>query len=220
MAKIGKHAQAKKYKELREKQALANRMIKRARVYLKPEHKALKNLKAKKKQFYNTRGIKSPAQLSFVSLSRKDLKAYERLLDSIINDTYLNEEKYNNFKSKREQQFRDMGVEDVDMAVEVLESDVVADLIALGLSPSKDIMPVLAQYEQSGFGINEFLSMCHLFMNEINTDNATIDDFFVFADYYIQMNNDFMRRVQWGEYEVEQWNDYLNEYYVAGRWDE
>ena len=98
MAKIGKHAQAKKYKELREKQALANQMINRARGYLKPEHKALKNLKAKKKQFYNTRVLKSPAQLSFKNLSRSDLQAYERLLDSIINDTYLNEEKYNKHK--------------------------------------------------------------------------------------------------------------------------
>lgn len=219
MAKIGKHAQAKKYKELREKQKLANRMIKRARGYLKPDHKALKNLKAKKKQFYNTRGLKSPAQLSFKNLTRSDLKAYERLLDSIINDTYLNEEKYNKHKSKQEQQFHDMGVDDVESAIEVLESDIINDLIALGLTPS-DIIAVIGEYQSRGIDMNEFIIMCKLFLSEINADNMTVDDFFVFADYYLNLRDDFERRVDMGEYEQNEFEDYLHEYYnTANVWD-
>lgn len=220
MAKIGKHAQAKKYKELREKQRVANAMIRRAKEYLKPEHNALKNLKAKKKQFYNTRGLKASAQLSFKNLSRKDLKAYERLLDSIIENTYLNEEKYNKHKQKQEQQFRDMGIDDIETATEVIEEDIIKDLIALGLSPSKDIYPVMADYFNRGFDKNEFILMCKFFMSEINSDNMTIDDFFVFADYFMNLYDDFNARVDMGEYKQSEFADYVEEYYnYENAWD-
>lgn len=219
MAKIGKHAQAKKYKELREKQRVANAMIRRAKEYLKPEHKALKNLKAKKKQFYNTRGLKAPAQLSFKNLSRQDLKAYERLLDSIINDTYLNEEKYNKHKAKQEQQFHDMGVTNVEQAVEVLESDIVQDLINLGLSPS-DIIAIIGEYQSRGFDMNDFITMCHFFMSEVNADNMTVDDFFVYADYFMNLYDDFNARVDMGEYERDEFAEYVEEYYnYENVWD-
>lgn len=212
--KIGKHSQAKKYKELREKQAIANRMIRRAKEYLKPDHKALKNLKAKKRQFYNTRGIRTPSLLSFKSLTRQDLKAYERLLDSIINDTYLNEEKYNRHRERQEEQFRDMGVDDMDSAIEVLESDIVQDLINLGLSPS-DIIAIIGEYQARGFDVNDFITMCKFFMSEVNSDNMTIDDFFVYADYFMDLYDDFNARVDMGEYAQNEFKEYVEEYYNA-----
>lgn len=216
MAKIGKHAQAKKYKELREKQALANRMIKHAKGYLKPEHKALKQLKAKKKQFYNTRGIKSPAQLSFVSLSRADLKAYERLLDSIINDTYLNEEKYKKHKEKMRGIFaQSLNGTNADEFEEFVESDIFEELVNMGLDPYI-IREVYGEMTSTGYSVDDFMLMCSYFQRFVNDGNITLDSFFEFALDFENYLQDFNTRVDNGEYNANEFDDYFEEYYTGG----
>lgn len=220
MARIGKHAQAKKYKELREKQATANRIIKRAKEFLPADHKALKQLKAKKKQFYNSRGLKAPAMLSFKNLQRKDLKAYEHLLDSIINNTYLNEEKYNKHRQKQEQSFHDKGIKDVESAIEILESDIIQDLYNLGLTPS-DVVAMIGEYDKRGLGVDDFIFMCKMFLNEVNAGNRTVDEFFIFGDYFINLYEDFENRQRNGEYNADEFSDYFYEYYNSNNvgWD-
>lgn len=216
MAKIGKHAQAKKYKELREKQELANRMIKRARGYLKPDHKALKNLKAKKKQFYNTRGLKSPAQLSFKNLTRSDLKAYERLLDSIINDTYLNEEKYKKHKEKMRGIFaQSLNGTNAGEFDEFVESDIFEELVNMGLNPYI-IREVYGEMYDAGYSVDDFMLMCSYFQRFVNDGNITLDSFFEFATEFEDYLQDFNTRVDNGEYNAGEFEEYFEEYYTGG----
>lgn len=210
--KIGKRTKAKKYANLRKKQALVNWMIKNSHTYLKPNHKAYKELRAKKKAFYNKRGVKAPAQFSFKSLQTKDLKAYEELLDSIIEgSTWFNEEKYDDFVEKTKERLKDEGIEDVEDAMSIFDHDIVNDLVHAGIPPS-DLMSL---YERGvnlyNMDINDFISMLKDFVDE-NGDNTTVEDFFAFAYLWQERFNDFKQRVDAGEYLPNEFKEFKEEY--------
>lgn len=217
--KIGKRVNAKKYKALREKQKQVNAMLSEAKARLKEDHRSIKTTKKKIAQFYHSRGLKVPARLSFKSLSTKDLKAYENLLDSILNDTFINKEKYEDFKEKMRDNFKEQFGDDFDSEEElfdfmdILESPIVKNLLDLGMSPS-DFVELYQDYVAEGISDEEFLKMLADFNRDLN-DDYTVDQFFVYAETWIDYYLDYKDHgKEWG---FDNWRDYKDEYFIVER---
>lgn len=220
MAKLGKRAKAKKYASLRNKQAQANKMIREARGRLKSGHQALDRLSDHKKTFYNKRGLKSVGQLSFKNLEAKDLEAYETLLDSILNDTYINKDKYEKHEEKMKERIKEwFGDDEVDGAVidefnEALEGDVFNDLLSLQLPPS-ELATLENEFIISGLTTEDFYNMVKSF----DPKNNTINDFFVYANDYAEelvkervMKERFDREVEVGMWGADEYELFKEEY--------
>lgn len=189
--KVGKRVKAKKYEALREKQARANALVLESRKRLKPNHKALKTVSKMKTNFYNKRGVKSSGRLSFKNLDTKDLKAYETLLDAIIseqeNNVYLNPARYNNLREKmtdifnEQWQKKNVTVEDL---IDIVESDVVAQLKALGIV-YKEVFDKFRDYNT--LTTDDVIEALDRFLKGYEDKHVTADDFLVFADDYIDL---------------------------------
>lgn len=213
--KIGKRVKAKKYKPLREKQATANAMLKEAKGRLKEDHRNIKNTKKKIAQFYHTRGLKVPSRLSFKSLETKDLKAYENLLDSIINDTFINKEKYDKYRDKMEENFKEQFGDELDEDemvdfLNIMNHPIVKDLLDLGMSPS-DFVELYQEFINDGLSDKEFLIMLGDFARELGEDYL-VDDFFNYAEEWKETYEDFKDHgEEWG---FTSWEDYREEYLI------
>lgn len=213
--KIGKRVKAKKYKPLREKQATANAMLKEAKGRLKEDHRNIKNTKKKIAQFYHSRGLKVPARLSFKPLSTKDLKAYNNLLDSIINDTFINKEKYDKFREKMEENFKEQfgdELEEEEMTdfLNIMEHSIVKDLLELGMSPS-DFVELYQEFINDGLSDEEFLILLGDFTRELG-DDYLVDDFFNYAKEWKEKYDEFQDHgEEWG---FVSWDDYREEYLI------
>lgn len=213
--KIGKRVKAKKYKTLREKQATANAMLKEAKGRLKEDHRNIKSTKKKIAQFYHSRGLKVPSRLSFKSLSTKDLKAYNNLLDSIINDTFINKEKYDKYRDKMEENFKEqfgdeLNEEDMVDFLNIMNHPIVKDLLDLGMSPS-DFVELYQEFINDGLSDKEFLLMLGDFVRELGEDYL-VDDFFNYAEEWKTTYEDFKDHGEdWG---FTSWADYHEEYLI------
>ena len=189
--KLGKRAKAKKYKVLRAKQAKANKLLSEARTRLGSDHNEIKKISAKKKTFFNKRGLKAPSRFSFKSLSAKDVKMYEELLDSIINDfetnTYLNEEKYNDLRERLEANFNERwgntGI-DADTLIDMLESDIVAQLKALGIAYA-EVFDRFRDYPNAS--TEDVMDALNAFLKGYKDNDVVADDFLLFADDYMTL---------------------------------
>lgn len=185
MAKIGKRTGAKKYKKLRELQAKANRMLYKS-THIEKTNSKRKQVLAMKRQFYKSRGIKPPKHLSFRDLSPKDIKAYEKLLIAITENTYINPEKYKQFQDKMREKFEQQGYEfEFDDIKDIFDSDIISELLDLGLSPS-DFWQVYNDItvDYGEIKPDEFITMLMRFENEMKYGDMTIDEFYEFADNY------------------------------------
>ena len=213
--KIGKRVKAKKYKPLREKQATANAMLKEAKGRLKEDHRNIKSTKKKIAQFYHSRGLKVPSRLSFKSLTTKDLKAYENLLDSIINDTFINKEKYDKYREKMEENFKeqfgeDLSDEEMVDFLNILNHPIVKDLLDLGMSPS-DFVDLYEQFINDGLSDKEFLMMIGDFARDLGEDYL-VEDFFNYAEEWHEIYLDYKDHGdEWG---FTSWRDYKEEYLI------
>lgn len=213
--KIGKRVKAKKYKPLREKQATANAMLKEAKGRLKEDHRNIKGTKKKIAQFYHSRGLKVPSRLSFKSLTTKDLKAYENLLDSIINDTFINKEKYDKYRDKMEENFKEqfgdeLDEEDMVDFLNIMNHPIVKDLLDLGMSPS-DFVELYQEFLDQGLSDREFLLMLGDFARELGEDYL-VDDFFNYAEEWQEVYLDYKDHgEEWG---FTSWADYREEYLI------
>ena len=213
--KIGKRVKAKKYKPLREKQTTANAMLKEAKGRLKDDHRNIKSTKKKIAQFYHSRGLKVPSRLSFKSLETKDLKAYENLLDSIINDTFINKEKYDKYRDKMEENFKEqfgeeLNEEDMVDFLNIMNHPIVKDLLDLGMSPS-DFVELYQEFINDGLSDKEFLLMLGDFARELGEDYL-VDDFFNYAEEWKNTYEDFKDHgEEWG---FTSWADYREEYLI------
>ena len=197
MAKIGKRTGAKKYKKLRELQATANRMLYKS-THIEKTNGKRKQVLAMKRQFYKSRGIKPPKHLSFRDLSPKDIKAYEQLLKSITENTFINPDKYAKYQEKMREKFKSQGYNfEYDDIKDVLESDIVMELFKEGLSPSEfwqvynDISADYGKIE-----IETFYHMASEFLKELRYGDMTLGQFFVFADdYFDKLTGDDLEHV-------------------------
>ena len=219
MAKIGKRVNAKKYANLRKKQAQANKMIKEAKGRLKQGHDALDRLKEHKGKFYHKRGLKSQGNLSFKNLETKDLDAYENMLDSIINDTYINETKYRQHEEKMKERIKewfnndDVTDEMISEFNEKLEGDLFNDLLSQGMTPS-ELATLESEYVINGLTPEDFYEM----IRDFKSSNETIDNFFTYADSYmsdIARNNYlhelFEKEVNMGKWKVDEFETFKAE---------
>lgn len=184
--RIGKNAKkAKKYADLRAKQKLANEILYGAKDYLGTDHSAIKNALQRKKKFYNKRGLKNPPKLSFKNLTVKDLPMYEQLLDSIINNTYLNPQKYEQhiekLKENTSKQILDVFGGNAQEYDSFLESDIFKQLIDMGINPS-DLINYMEDFYSNGFSLEDFIAMTKDFIKDVDAGSYTIDDFFIYAD--------------------------------------
>lgn len=192
--KIGKRAKtAKVYATLRAKQKMANEFLYGAKNYLKADHKAIVNAKARKKRFYNKRGLKNPSRLSFKNLTKKDLIAYENLLDSIIESTYLNPEKYKSHLERIRENLSNQvldafggSAEDYD---DFIESDIFKMLIDLGVDPSS-LVRYMQEFVENGFTMDDFITAAKAFIKAFNEGTYTADMFFEYMDDYQDKNSD------------------------------
>ena len=213
--KIGKRVKAKKYKPLREKQATANAMLKEAKGRLKEDHRNIKSTKKKIAQFYHSRGLKVPSRLSFKSLSTKDLKAYNNLLDSIINDTFINKEKYTQYRDKMEENFKEqfgdsMPEISMDDFINIMNHPIVKQLLDMGMSPS-DFIEFYQEFIHEGLSDRDFLLMLYDFSNELGED-FLIEDFFVYARMWEETYLTYQEiGKDWG---FNSWAEYREEYLI------
>lgn len=193
--KIGKRVKAKKYKSLREKQAIVNKKMKQARARLGKDHREIEKIKSKKKTFFNKRGIKNPSQFSFKNLSKEDIKAYEELLDSVINDfetnTYLNEEKYEELRERLEEQFNEQWGDipiPADDLIDILESDIIDQLKELGI-PYVSIFDMFEDY--TNISKEDMLDALKDFLKAYREEDTTADDFLKWTDDYLTIRNTY-----------------------------
>lgn len=153
--------------------------------YLKEDHTARKNALQRKKNFYKSRGLKNPPRLSFKNLTVKDLKAYEQLLDSIINNTYLNPEKYkehlNKLKENTAQNILNAFNGSVEEYDEFMETDIIKMLIDMGIDPST-LQRYMQEFANEGFTMDDFIKASKYFIEQANAGSYTIDDYFSFMD--------------------------------------
>ena len=192
MAKIGKRTSAKKYAHIRILQAQANKMLYKS-THIEKSHGKRKQVLAMKRQFYKSRGIKNPSRLSFRDLSPKDIKAYEKLLKSIVENTYINPEKYKQYQQKMRDKFESYGYNfEFEEIQGVLDDDFVKSMLdELDMSPS-DFWQVYNDIKGEDANVNEqdFIEMLIDFRNEVDTGGITVDDFYVYADAWLNQRAD------------------------------
>lgn len=192
MAKIGKRVNAKKYKHIRILQAQANKMLYKS-THIEKSHGKRKQVLAMKRQFYKSRGIKNPSRLSFRDLSPKDIKAYEKLLKSIVENTYINPEKYKQYQQKMRDKFESYGYNfEFEEIQAVLDDDFVKSMLdELDMSPS-DFWQVYNDIKGENISVteNDFIEMLISFNNDVHTGDITVDDFYVYADAWLNQRAD------------------------------
>ena len=190
--KIGKRASAKKYESLREKQAKANALVLESRKRLGSKHKEIQKITKMKKLFFGKRGVRASGRLSFKNLSTKDIQAYNEFLDAIINahetNTYLNPVKYDNMRAKLEKSFNDqygdIGITP-DELVDIVESDIVAQLKELGI-PYKEVFELFRDYPE--MRTEDVILALKVFKDIYDEGSTTADDFLVFVDDFLQLS--------------------------------
>ena len=189
--KIGKNVKAKKYEALRQKQRLANKMIKESHEWLDKDHRAYKELREKKRTFYNKRGLKSSGSLSFKNLTRKDLKDYERMLDSILDTMWFDKDKYDEWKEKARENIQNdiIGDEDftddmVDDFIDLMENDLISDIMDMGVK--YDIADIYKEFHNYDLSKEDFVRMTTDFYESLEDGDVTINDYFTYSDTWLQ----------------------------------
>lgn len=219
--RIGKNITKPKYDRIRQKQALANKMIKESHGWLKADHQQYKELREKKANFYHKRGLKSTSKLSMKNLRYGDLKAYENMLDSIIENSYFDREKYEemnekNIKNIREGLLHDTNasLEKVTRIIDVLESQTAQDLIDLGMK--YDIVDIYNEFNDNAIPPELFIDMLDDFHRDYKEDSTTFDSLLVYADEYMTRFNEFIELVNMGKFDASEWDLYKEEYMFRG----
>lgn len=194
------------------KQREANRMLTEARrreAMTEKGKKEVENALTRKRAFYNKRGIKNPSRLSMGRLKMSDYIAYENMLDSIIENKWINKSKYDEMIKKRRDWAKDQGYadnnEEADRLYNLLDSEFIQDLMELGVKPS-DILSYVAENGNvvNLDGLKEFERMAEDFLFEASTGTSkilfgedydlTISDFFAYADKWDMTYSNAMRK--------------------------
>lgn len=180
---------------LKTKQALANKYLKSARENLGVNHKIYISTMNKVRMFQVKHGQTKRPTLSLESLKTGDIEIYNQLLDSIIDSTYTNPQKYEQYK---EQQL-DFAIEegwakDRKEAQEIYNfrnSDLFEQLEDIGLSdvPSK-VLEKAAKYGQADMSLEDFKTMTQTFMRAYDSGDETSKTYFDYADRYLKAKKD------------------------------
>lgn len=164
---------AKKYKQLLALQKEVNKMVKESGQRLGKEHKAYKQVQAKKRQFYKSRGMKSPAQFSAKNIKTSDVEAYKALLESIKESTYINKENYDKYIKDKVQMLKDKGLAETEAeALKVF--DIMEDY--------KD------ELREMGIPLSDFVQMVNELENEYNMTEEEFEKIFETVSAYYAEN--------------------------------
>lgn len=186
------------YEELARKQRIANRYLKQARQNFGENHRFVNSAVNRINMFQKKRGKKLTTRLTMSKLTEADVKDYNTLLDSIIESTYLNPEKYEAHKERQLQFAIDEGwantIEEAEKVYKFANSDIVADLKERGLGdiPSK-LVEKYAKYVQGEMSEEDFINMASMYMEKYSEGTMTANEFFDFADTYAQYYEGFTK---------------------------
>jgi len=178
----------KHYSTLSKKQAMANKYLKDAYERL-GDHRAYNAAIDRINMFQKKHGQKVSSKLTLRNLTDNDTKKYAQILDSILQSTYLNPKKYEEYKRKQYGIAISEGwANDEKQAKEIFDftnSELIDELKDIGLRdmPSK-IVEKYAKYVQEKLSKGEFVSMSELFLSLYEENIVDYSDFFQFADDY------------------------------------
>ena len=180
---------AKKYESLRQKQALANKYIKQQRTELGESHRFVKSAMERIKTFQNKHDLPNSKRLGMKHLKEEDVESYNQLLDSIIDSTYMNPIRYQEFKESQLEYAVAQGWADdrdeAELIYEFANSDIVDDLkdkASIDI-PSK-IVEKYAKYMAGRLTKEDFTNMVESFMKRYSSGDLKTGDFFNYADVY------------------------------------
>lgn len=195
MRRLGKNSKAKKYANLRQLQATANRYLKDAKQAIGKDNTKYKNVMTRVRQFYKTRGLKWRGYASMYDLSREDLKAYEQLLKSVTENSYINPKKRAEMEEKQHRAYIEEGgrEENYEQYREnyrlIDNSDILQMLKEIGFKPS-ELNDYIQDFDTEGLTFEDFEKMCLEFLEEYQQGNYTENDFLLFADEWINAQNE------------------------------
>lgn len=192
------------YAELSAKQKIANKYLKDARTRLGENNKYYKNAVNRINKFQKKIGKKESTRMTLTKVTEETSRKYEDILDSIIESTYINPEKYETHKEKQLQFAIDTGWaksrEEAERVYDFANSELMEQLkdIGRGDIPSA-IIDKYAEYVQGNLSEEEFINMANEFLEGYsdNSENSLkYNQFFDFADTYAEYYSDFEKVVQ------------------------
>lgn len=193
------------YETLRQKQKIANRYLKSAKERLGEEHKFYNSAVNRINMFQKKLGKTPSTRLTMAKLTEDMSEKYEVLLDSLIENTFLNPEKYEAHKERQLQFAIDEGWaktrEEAETVYKFANSEIVEELkdIGLGDIPS-DLVEKYVKYTQEKLSENDFIEMSRIFLEEFEYGNIEKEQFYDFADAYSMYYKDYLK-VQQIEFE-------------------
>lgn len=208
---------------LKEKQALANNYLKLAKENLGKNHRNYTNVMDKIHMFQRFHGQSKKNTLSMESLRTGDIDMYNQLLDSIIDNTYTNPEKYMKHKENQLEFAIEQGwatnQKEAEEIYNFRNSDLFSQLEDLGLSdvPS-DILNKMAEYGQADLSLEDFKKMSQTFLRAYESGDESSSTYFDYADRFMkaksERKDDFSKALDtYMEDEVQgSFLDYLNEF--------
>lgn len=195
MRRLGKNSKAKKYANLRRLQATANRYLKDAKQAIGKDNTKYKNVMTRLRMFYKTRGLKWRGYASMYDLTREDLKAYEQLLKSVTENSYINPKKRAEMEEKQHRTYLEEGgrEENYEQYREnyrlIDNSDILQMLKEIGFKPS-ELNDYIQEFDTEGLSFNDFEKMCSEFLQEYEQGSYTEKDFLLFVDEWINAQNE------------------------------
>ena len=192
------------YAELAAKQKIANRYLKVARTRLGENNKYYKNAVKRINKFQQKVGKKESTRMTLTKITEETSQKYEEVLNSIIESTYINPEKYETHKERQLQFAISNGWaktrEEAQNVYDFANSDLMDELkdIGLGDIPSS-LVEKYAEYVQGNLSEKDFIKMASMFLEGYsdNSDNTLKpNEFFDFADTYAEFYNDFENVLQ------------------------
>lgn len=187
MRRLGKNSKAKKYANLRQLQATANRYLKDAKQAIGKDNTKYKNVMTRLRTFYKTRGLKWRGYASMYDLTREDLKSYEQLLKSVTENSYINPKKRAEMEEKQHRTYIEEGgrEEDYEQYREnfktIQDSDVLQMLVQIGFRPS-ELNDYMMEYDTEGLDSEDFEYLCSDFLKAYESGNYTQRDFLNYVE--------------------------------------
>ena len=176
---------------LKQKQAVANKYLKIARENLGTNHRSYTAVMDRVHAFQKFHGQSKRPTLSMESLKTGDIDIYNQLLDSIIDSTYTNPEKYEKHKTNQLGFAIEKGwaknQKEAEEIYNFRNSDLFAQLEDLGLSdvPS-EILDKAAKYGQADLSLDDFKKMTQTFLRAYDTGDETSNTYFDYADKFMK----------------------------------
>lgn len=180
---------AKKYQSIAKKQALVNKYLRNAKETLGADHRSYVATLEKIHRFQKKHNLTRQSKLSMTGLKTNDVKMYDTLLDSIIDSTFINPEKYKAHVENQAQFFIDQGwgsdEDEVKVFMEFRDSPLFEELEDIIQVPSS-LLDKASEFTQADLSLDDFKQAIRLFMKEYDKHTYSKKEFFEFTDKYME----------------------------------